>query len=284
MAREFLETALYERFHSNFIKNVKAIPEDCPLFLSGGVDSATILFAMVELGRKPLCISFNHGELTEDNVVGRSMADHFGLEYHIVNVPTTYSDMLEKTTFIMQNTAKTNKIKMVVQVGIPLIEMVKYTLERGFNYSACGWRSGSLNSVTKKGTLANKRDPNEWKRLKKSKYDGRGHAEYQIEDQILTPIYNFKTLDPYYNDNMRWVMDLDWDQMHKPVQKALLCGYYADLWQNFKLRRQKALQVIGGTRDIMDSLFIPCPTLNSYGYKSIVGIFNRLYEKVNNEV
>jgi len=279
---DFNDKELYEKFHENFIENVSRIPKETPIFLSGGIDSATILFASIELGRKPQCISFNHdGVLSGDNIVGADMCRHFGLDYDLVEIDSSYDSLVKKTKYILRNVGKTRRIKTTVQVGIPLIEMCKRAIELGYGNSICGWNGDCLAGSGRWGAKAEIKG--EFNECRKRVYFKEDCSEKNILRDILEPKFKFGMEDPYKNKNLEWIMDIPFDRIHKPFQKSVFVGYYEKLWGNFKLRKNKSLQVEGGTRDLMEEMFVSCPKLNINKHKSVVGILNemRTIEKQN---
>ena len=58
------------------------------LALSGGTDSATILFGMIETGRRPRCYTFYcENTISTDLLASRRLCQHFGLELVEVQIP-----------------------------------------------------------------------------------------------------------------------------------------------------------------------------------------------------
>lgn len=86
--------------------------DDCALALSGGTDSVTALFAMLEAGKKPHCYTFHmDGIESVDLKSSRNLCSHFGLELTEVSIDSTDSGMIKD-----------------IEAVLPYCELVKKTI------------------------------------------------------------------------------------------------------------------------------------------------------------
>ncbi len=71
------------------LERVKAIAtEPFELALSGGTDSTTILFACLELGLRPRCLTFRMDHHASDDLLAsQALTSRFGLELEVITVP-----------------------------------------------------------------------------------------------------------------------------------------------------------------------------------------------------
>lgn len=95
---------------------------DSALALSGGTDSITILFAMLETGRRPECYTFYlDGVESVDLKSSRAVCKHFGLNLHEVVIPkdedTMYND-IKRVLPYCEHVKKT-----IIQCMIPWLYM-----------------------------------------------------------------------------------------------------------------------------------------------------------------
>lgn len=78
-----------KKFRTLLIERVEREDPDktAELALSGGIDSATALFAMLESGRRPKCFTFYiDGSPSDDLLSSRAICKHFGLELREVKI------------------------------------------------------------------------------------------------------------------------------------------------------------------------------------------------------
>lgn len=79
------------------------VTENPGLLLSGGADSTAVLVALLDNGVKPTCVTYQvRGFLSSDGKKAQKLAAHFGLPFHVVDLPDdpdtvarTIYDMLE---------------------------------------------------------------------------------------------------------------------------------------------------------------------------------------------
>ena len=63
-----------KEFRERFLKVLEGIDCDA-LYFSGGMDSTTILFGLLELGRKPFLISFKQKDIeSKDHIIGTKIS------------------------------------------------------------------------------------------------------------------------------------------------------------------------------------------------------------------
>lgn len=89
-----------EKLREIYIHRIEEIDPDksSGLALSGGTDSITALFAMIETGRKPECYTFHmDGIISKDLLSSRHACKYFGLKLHEIPIPrdvdTMYNDV-----------------------------------------------------------------------------------------------------------------------------------------------------------------------------------------------
>lgn len=76
-------------FRRLIIQRVEETPAPFEIALSGGVDSAILLFAALEAGLNPRCLTFHmDGVESADLKSARRLAEHFDVELHTVTVPS----------------------------------------------------------------------------------------------------------------------------------------------------------------------------------------------------
>lgn len=94
------------------------LPENTPIMLSGGTDSTTLLFAMLESGRRPPCYTFQLGQRDNNDVrSAKRLTEHFKLEWHLVSMPDD-EHTLEQDVRELVHTVP--PIKTLVQVCHPM--------------------------------------------------------------------------------------------------------------------------------------------------------------------
>jgi len=100
------------------------------LALSGGVDSTTILFAMLATGRRPRCYTFYcQDTISSDLLASRNLTKHFGLELVEVEIPWDMKRLVADLRKIIPHCEVMKKT--IVQCMHPWLYIYPAMVERG---------------------------------------------------------------------------------------------------------------------------------------------------------
>lgn len=249
---------------------------DCPLFLSGGVDSATLLAASLELGRKPLCVTFTVGDArTPDLTVASSMTRHFKLEHLVVSIPREEKQLLGDIQQVLSITGST--LKTHVQCSHPFLHMAKALQERGHQTALMGmslddlWGSGREMSF-----VLHKKGEEAFREARRKEIQDHTHSDFSV--MKVTRHHHVTTRDPFResSDLIRFMLTLTYREMHKPYTKALAVNAFRSFWDQGKwYRAQDSLQVVSGLK-LWHETLLQNPAVNPTGARDLGVVYRRL--------
>lgn len=240
-----------EIFRSKFIPFIEKQPENTPLLLSGGVDSATILAALLELERDPDIFTFQLGEFeSEDIQVSRSMCETFGLRHHIVKIPQT-EEQLKKDIKFLIGFLDTNLVTHI-QCSQPFLYLLPALQQRGYENVLHGMAADHIYGMGRHAQqLLHQKGADAFQELR---IYGIGDMEQPSTKSIplLAAQYHIKLIDPYRDnvDFMSWAVLMTWDEMHKPFEKAIGVQSFPGFWDKGAwYRKHNPYHFCSGIRD-----------------------------------
>jgi hypothetical protein len=247
------------------------------LLLSGGVDSATILFALLDLGVKPRCVTFGLGDtVSTDMAVASSICAHFGVEHEVVVVPrdpdALLDDVLWTLAAVRWELAPRIK-KTIVQCVHPMryaypatgdFVLFGLTGDQFFRTSAqemrndhrFGWRAMSHN--------------------RQSDCHQPEYSDYHIMD-VGRRLYR-KTVEDFYDFDAwgAWIQQFPTPETNRPLQKYPAVAAFESYWrQGNWYRPNSPYQINSGLRAYHDTL-LAHPRFAALQAKGVIAVYNRL--------
>lgn len=264
---------------------------DACLALSGGVDSVTTLFAMLEAGRKPRCYTFYaKGHESRDLVSSKALCDHFGLEHVTVPVPVDHDTIVNDVRWLVPRVHKLKKT--IIQCCHPWMYTYPEMQSRGDKHILIGFAAGNFYALSRK---ANKL----LRKIGEKDYAAQGHRGHffarsqrnlQYVDANVAALgldyYDILMDDFYACDEIRdWLLQFTIAEIHQDehgnrFEKAPAIYAFEDYYkQGAFYRKGEAYQVCSGIRDFHDGLLWN-PKYNPNDRKAIIGIYNDIRDGV----
>lgn len=252
--------------------------EDAPLLLSGGVDSATILFALLELGEKPDCYTFQLGEYKSHDVQSAELlCKHFGLKHKIVKIPQNDEVLRQDITNILRITHDPGQIH--VQVCHPFLYVPKALKEDGHDCAWIGLYSGLLYGSGREMAFVRHREGFEgWNAKRKSDWetmhDGQMYCVHRVSLHQGVQLF-----DPYDDQDLfDFCSVLDRPAFYRGEYKILpIMAFYEYFNQGPFVRPEGPYQVVSGIRAWHNTL-LKDPI---YKCKKVDVVYRKLLEEVD---
>ena len=246
----------------------ECIPEsEVAILLSAGIDSTSLLFALLESGKKVTAYSFMlDGKVSTDFSLARKNAKTFGCEFVPVFLPLDIEVLIEDLRRLKQLGAQK---KTDFECGWPML--YAYAAVKEY-VVASGMGADGHFCISKKGML-HFRDKIDEFRL--NLYNSRSYAQRPIHEAIAAQLNKRPEL-PYLSQEMKeQFLGTSWAQVNKPKQKQPIIDAFADSFQRLKILPHTNLQLgDSGIAQHFESLLKS--RLNTEGHKSVVSIYNRL--------
>lgn len=260
--------------------------KDFPLYLSGGVDSTTILFSLLENGYKPKCFTFHlSGEISRDQLIAQSLCDKFGVDLVNIEIPKTNETIVSDVLRIhkLLDTSRTTHIQCLQ----PFLYTIPTLLESGFSKILAGFAGDDMAGKNRWHRFTYKKlylysNPETQKRLDLESIENRRESfENRIgADKKIIELHNMNgiaVMDPFFENKelAEFVFKIPFYDLSVPYEKGIYIKAYRDYWEKSEIfPKSSSLQHEGGIRDwhnkLLDSEY------NIKEYK----VINKIYEEI----
>lgn len=240
-------TPLQARFRELFLAAVEATP-DAPLMLSGGVDSATVLAASLELGRKPFCVTFRLGDRdSEDAAVARKMTAAVGVEAEVVTIPRTPETLVADVRRVLAAGCK--PLKTHVQCSQAFLYLCPAVRRRGADSALYAILADEYWGTDREAAFALRRSRAEFDAHRSGLVSDSSTSTYSIEQVAAVEGVALHT--PWRNPALgEFMMGLSFEEMNRPRQKYLCLAAFPDFWKRGAwYRRNGPFQIVAGIRE-----------------------------------
>lgn len=259
--------------HDILIKEVQHLPkDDVALCLSSGVDSQSLLFAMLACGITPHVYSFTlEDRESRDFVEARALATKMGVPFTKITLPTDV-EILINDCFTMARDYGAKK-KTDFECLWPFLYVYPAVKEK---YIVTGIPADGHFCLSKKGILHYKDNVDGFRKM----YFSNPNAGQKMLRTQLAHKYGKTNIDPFYSPNIAAALEgLTWDELNKPQQKMPIRNSFP-YFATMKVYNHTNLQL--GDSGIAEHFQTLLNTrLNNKGYKSVVGIYNKIIKQVN---
>lgn len=259
------------------------------LALSGGVDSVTVLFAMLESGRKPRCYTFYAKDYpSEDLLSARRLCDDFGLELVEVPVPVDH-DSIVADLKVLVHAHQADKIKKtIVQCMHPWMYVCPEMQKRGDDFILIGFAAGNYYALSRRdGKKLRELGEEEFKNQGHRNHNFRGGTSLQFVDANVAQFcgrYGIHMDDFYaYDEIQEWMKQFTTDELHRDehgnrFEKAVVVYAFHDYYEKGPYyRKGSSYQINSKIRDFHDGLLWN-PRYNPSGAKAIIRIYRDIAE------
>lgn len=271
--RERLETSITED-----------VPEDAHICLSGGVDSGTLLAAMLGMGRKPICWGFRLGTQNHpDLVVARRMAQDFGLQFRVVDIPRNEATLLDGIRRSYQATGL--YFKTAIECAHPMLRMGEAIAEHTpqayvvFGTGGVVEDNRTVNQLWHKArrTPRGSKEREAVDRARRHNlYNWRGSATGAMV--LAVEHFGLTVVQPFANPTLGdFQLSLTIDEVNTPKQKGIALRAYPAFWRRGYYRSNSSLQVATGVREWHATL-LQNPQYNPQEFSSMTPVYRRMFD------
>lgn len=249
--------------HDTLIELTSKIKEDTvAISLSSGIDSMSVLFALLECGKKVVVYSFTLDDReSRDFREARSLAESLNLKFVSVLLPTDI-DTLKQDVLILGNEYRCKK-KTDYICTWPYLYLTKAVKEKVL---ATGMAADGHFVISKKGVLHYKNDVETFRR---NYFSNPSRCQLPQRTKLANEC-GITLFEPYLSNEMyEYLLHSTWDECNKPQQKMPIRRAFEyptmHLHTNFQLGDS-------GISEHFNKLLNT--DWNIHNYKSIIGILN----------
>lgn len=265
-----LNNLIKEYFKQNINSN-----NQVALLFSGGTDSLTCLFSLLELNIKPTLYTFHLEDIIHKDVeISKKVANHFKLKHVIIEIPRNIEQLKKDVIYLTQELNLTRKTN--IQCTYPFLYTIPKVEE---NIIASGLCADDLYGTSKSMSIKYSNDKIGFNKARNKIFNNEYSSAYKpIKD--LVEKYNKTFLTPYRcNDVINYFMKFSWQELNKPKQKQVALNSYKKYFDELNVYRKNSnLQVESKIREWHDELLKT--ELNKNNRKRV----DEIYKDLNKEV
>lgn len=247
--------------------------KDVALLFSGGMDSLSLLLSCLDAGITPHLYTFKLKNIeSEDVVSSRRIAKILNLEYTEIEIEDNLNQLVNDVFYII----KKFKVKKKTQIQCiqPFMHIIPKIRE---NIILSGLCADDIYGTSRKMQELGRKNGDDFFKKRLEKHDNIESSSYVFIKEICED-YDKKFIAPYKDNEIlvKHILKCEFKKLHSPKQKNIMYEAYKKEIDKYRLyRRNVNLQVGSGIREWHNILLNT--ELNNKNYKSVVGIYNTIY-------
>jgi asparagine synthetase B (glutamine-hydrolysing) len=238
--------------------------------ISGGKDSMTILFGLLELGVTPIGYCFHvEGVESTDFKVAKKICHDLGVEFVECIIPKQVNiKYIEDLIFKYNRRTKTE-----VECHYPYFYVFPLVKEK---IMLVGLAAGVMMPLTKKACIHYRKDH-------EALVEYRNYCYHNVTPKAMNELNNMaKTIKveaPFHTDEiLEWFNSKQWDELHKPKEKQVLIDLFPEMFNKHNTMRQMSFQCGDSKiREIFEPL-LQDKNLNINNRSRLLDLYRDIYE------
>lgn len=244
-----------------------------PLFLSGGMDSRTLLAAQVELGSKPDCYTFKIGENeSKDLLAARNAARYVGSPLTEVKLSDNVDDLANDVREVIRIIGRSGKA--AVQCSHPILHMSRVVKRDGHSKVMIG-TGGVCEDNRKCQIAARAKDWEKVQLMRTTNIDSSTKNPKSATWAMLevARLSGLESVEPYATEPLRSAgLSISYSEINSPKQKGIALRSFPEFYKQVSWRGNVALQIGSGLREFHDLLLES--KYNTRQSLAVVAIYN----------
>ena len=244
------------------------------VLLSAGIDSASVLFSLLEAGKSVTAYSFClEGRVSKDVRYAEITAKEFGVPFVRINLPTDIKVLREDLIDLVRFGARK---KTDFECGWPMLYAYQAIKEREI-FSGMG-ADGHF-CISKKGMMHFKNRIDEFR---DTLFSNPSYGQEHIHRNLST-VYKKCWVAPYMTPDMIDAFKgSTWDEVNRPNQKQPILDAFPEQFKRIKVFKHQNFQKgDSGISDHFEKLL--GTDLNVGNHKSVVGVYNYLVKNLSKD-
>lgn len=265
------DISLSNKFHCLLVDLIKSIPEkDVGVFLSGGIDSQSILFACLEAGKNVTAYSFTLKDRTsKDFELAKYVSELFNVKFVPIFLPTDVLS-LKKDLIRLNNEYLCTK-KTEYECFWPFLYVYPKVSER---IVLSGFGIGDWLPTGRK--FAIHYGPDKVDEYREMCYLNINENQ-RIQHSIINLKFNVLLYSPFMGTEMyRLFYGTSYESCCKPKDKQIILDAFSKQFSKFSPRKPQNLQLgDSGISKLFEETLVNSDW-NLHNYKSVTGIYNSI--------
>lgn len=257
--------------HDTLIGLINNIQEsDIAISLSSGIDSASVLFALLECEKSVTVYSFTlEDRESRDFKEAKSLADKLNLSFTPVFLPTDIQTLKDDCIKLHEKYGCIKKTDYICTW--PYLYLTPKVEQR---ILATGMAADGHFVISKKGMIHYKNNVEEFR---KQYFSNPSRCQLPCRT-LLAEEYNIKLFEPYLEREMyEYLLHTTWLECNSPKQKMPIRRAFPDMYEEYMSNIYNHTNFQLGDSGISEHFNKLLDTdWNRHSYKSVVGIFNMI--------
>lgn len=244
------------------------------VFSSGGIDSWSVVFALLEIGKKVHIYSFTLDDReSKDFLKAKELSEYYKLEFTPIYLSTNLSK-LETDIYTLARDYDCRK-KVEFTCVWPFLHAYDLVEESVIGSGLC---ADGYFCISKSGMIHYRDKIDEFR----ERYFDNNGSQY-LQHRMLAINSGKQIFIPYLSDDMmKFFTGKTWEECNTPKQKQIILNSFPKEFSNNKFDKHTNLHLgDSGIAELFDKLLTR--DINRKHYKSIVGIFNDIVRSQENE-
>jgi asparagine synthetase B (glutamine-hydrolysing) len=244
---------------------------DVAVMMSGGVDSCSVLFSLIESKKNITAYSFTlEGHESTDFKSSQIVCEHFGIKFVPIYLPTSLETLKKDVRHLIDNEGlrKKTEIECTWAMMYALNEVKEDVVFTG--HGADGHFG-----ISKKAMINYRQTVEKLDTFRINLFGNPNYAQKSTLEKMAKDL-NKKIIFPYLTQEMRDLfLGTSWESINKPKEKQPILDSFKEYFEQIKIRKHTNFQL--GDSKIAEGFTRLLETdLNNKNYKSVIGIYNAI--------
>jgi asparagine synthetase B (glutamine-hydrolysing) len=254
----------------NELNKICADKKNIGIALSSGIDSNSVMFGLLELGKKITAYSFHvEGIMSKDYLNAKRNAKIFGINFVECIMPNQVRLEIVKEIIKKYNKYKKTDIECIY----PFYFLLNKVKEKILITGACA--DGHF-CLSKNGMIHHRHTIEKIRKFRLKLFNNPDYAQTKTINRIGEEKYGIRIDTPFNKKSIiDWFMDKEWNEINRPKQKQPII----DMFENFKyINRYPHTNLQCGDSKIRE-LFSPLlkTKLNIRNRKRVIDLYRDIY-------
>lgn len=215
---------------------------DVALLFSGGTDSLTCLFSLLDLGIRPTLYSFHlENVIHKDIEVSKLVAEYYELPHNIIVIDRNIERLKHDVKYLVETFKITRKTN--VQCTYPFLHVLPQIKEK---YVVSGLCADDLYGTAKSVAIKGGKDKNKLDEIRMKTLSNLDSSAYRPIKELVENVFNKKFVAPYRSEEIiDYMMKFSWEEMNRPKQKQIAYFSYLNYFENQPIYRKNTNLQVG---------------------------------------
>jgi asparagine synthetase B (glutamine-hydrolysing) len=212
------------------------------VLFSGGTDSLTCLFSLLDLNIRPTLYSFHlENTIHKDIEISKQVAEFYSLDHEIIEIKRDLNQLQKDVRYLVETFKITRKTN--VQCTYPFLHVLPHIKEK---FVVSGLCADDLYGTAKSVAIKGGKDKQKLDEIRQRTFSDLNSSAYRPIKELVENIHNKVFVAPYRSEEViEYMFKFSWEQMNKPKQKQIAYSAYQDYFEKQNIYRKNTNLQVG---------------------------------------